>query len=203
MVQRESVFPRHHGIHKRIWNSHRPLYKPTDTHQYLMPTSCHPKHCTNSILYSQSLRCRRMCSNKEDFQIRVRELKQHLLTRGYNEELVDRQMERAIIIPRENTLQNHQRQTSMRIQRLPLVITYHLGLPKIANILKKHLPILHASDGLRDAVPDPPMVAFRRPKNLRDLLVRAELKNSGPPCIHPNWQLSVPGQEMPYMQNHH
>ena len=94
---------------------------------------------------------------------------------------MDRQMERAIIIPRENTLQNHQRQTSMRIQRLPLVITYHPGLPKIANILKKHLPILHASNRLRDAVPNTPMVAFRRPKNLRDLLVRAELKNSGPP----------------------
>ena len=90
---------------------------------------------------------------------------------------MDRQMERATIIPRENTLQNHQRQTSMRIQRLPLVIT----LLKIANILKKHLPILHASDRLRDAVPNPPMVAFRRPKNQRDLLIRAELKNSGPP----------------------
>ena len=170
-----TVFINESGIHTHLYT------KPTDTHQYLMPTSCHPKHCTNSIPYSQSLRCRRICSNEEDFQIRVRELKQHLLTRGYNEELVDRQMERAIIIPRENTLQNHQRQTSMRIQRLPLVITYHPGLPKIANILKKHLPILHASGRLRDAVPNPPMVAFRRPKNLRDLLVRAELKNSGPP----------------------
>ena len=167
-----TVFINESGIHTDLYT------KPTDTHQYLMPTSCHPKHCTNSIPYSQSLRCRRICSNEEDFQMRVRELKQHLLTRGYNEELVDRQMERAIIIPRENTLQNHQRQTSMGIQRLPLVITYHPGLP---NILKKHLPILHASDRLRDAVPDPPMVAFRRPKNLRDLLVWAELKNSGPP----------------------
>ena len=35
---------------------HTDLYtKPTDTHQYLSPESCHPKHCTTSIPYSQSL----------------------------------------------------------------------------------------------------------------------------------------------------
>ena len=27
--------------------------KPTDKHQYLSPQSCHPKHCTKSIPYSQ------------------------------------------------------------------------------------------------------------------------------------------------------
>ncbi len=47
---------------------HTDLYtKPTDTHQYLSPESCHPKHCTTSIPYSQSLRLRRICSRNEDF----------------------------------------------------------------------------------------------------------------------------------------
>ena len=36
---------------------HTDLYtKPTDTHQYFLPSSCHPGHCTNSIPYSQALR---------------------------------------------------------------------------------------------------------------------------------------------------
>jgi hypothetical protein len=39
--------------------------KPTDTHQYLSPQSCHPQHCTNSIPYSQALRIKRICSNEQ------------------------------------------------------------------------------------------------------------------------------------------
>jgi hypothetical protein len=39
--------------------------KPTDKHQYLSPQSCHPKHCTESILYSQALRMKRIWSNEQ------------------------------------------------------------------------------------------------------------------------------------------
>jgi len=40
-------------------NIYTDLYtKPTDTHQYLSPMSCHPRHCTKSTPYSQSLRLR-------------------------------------------------------------------------------------------------------------------------------------------------
>ena len=37
--------------------------KPTDTHQCLHSTSCHPRHCKNDIAYNQALRLRRICSN--------------------------------------------------------------------------------------------------------------------------------------------
>ncbi len=43
---------------------------PTDTHQCLSPDSCHPRHCSTSIPYSQSLRTRRICSS-EDFTRRT------------------------------------------------------------------------------------------------------------------------------------
>ena len=38
--------------------------KPTDTHQFLDPTSCHPYHCKKGITYSQTLRLDRICSDK-------------------------------------------------------------------------------------------------------------------------------------------
>ena len=38
--------------------------RPTDTHQYLMATSCHPNHTKRSIPYSQALRILRICSYK-------------------------------------------------------------------------------------------------------------------------------------------
>ena len=43
--------------------------KPTDKHQYLSSQSCHPKHCTKSIPYSQALRIKRICSNEQTTKI--------------------------------------------------------------------------------------------------------------------------------------
>ena len=39
--------------------------KPTDSRQYLLPTSCHPPHCSKNIPYSLALRIRRICSDDE------------------------------------------------------------------------------------------------------------------------------------------
>ena len=36
--------------------------KPTDTHQLLHRTSCHPGHTKKGVPYSQALRIRRICS---------------------------------------------------------------------------------------------------------------------------------------------
>ena len=43
------------------------LVKPTDTHQFLDPTSCHPYHCKKGIPYSQTLRLNRICSDNNNF----------------------------------------------------------------------------------------------------------------------------------------
>ena len=38
-------------------------------------------------------------------------------------------------------------------------------------------PILHASDDIKRVIGEKPMVSFRRPRNLKDELVRANLKD--------------------------
>ena len=86
-------------------NIYTDLYtKPTDTHQYLSPASCHPRHCTTSIHYSQVLRCRRICSREEDFEKRTRELRTHLLARGYQTTTMGSQIQRASRLPRTEAL---------------------------------------------------------------------------------------------------
>ena len=48
--------------------------KPTDTHQFLDPSSSHPYHCKKGIPYSQTLKLNRICSDKESFDKRCNDL---------------------------------------------------------------------------------------------------------------------------------
>ena len=70
-------------------------------------------------------------------------------------------------------MQQHPNQD--KTARIPLVVTYHPILPTFKSITKRHLSTLHTSERLREAFSLPPLIAFRRPKNLRDFLVRATL----------------------------
>jgi hypothetical protein len=52
--------------------------------------------------------------------------------------------------------------------RVPLVTTYHTVLKNPNSILRKNLSILRNNEGMTDLFKGPPMVAFRRPKNIKD-----------------------------------
>ena len=59
---------------------------------------------------------------------------------------------------------------------MPFVVTYHPGLPNIGGILKELHPLLSLSNRCKQAIHDLPMMAFRRPKSLKDYLVHAKLR---------------------------
>ena len=56
--------------------------KPTDKHQYLSPSSCHPKQCFKSTPVSQAIRIKRICSTVESTKQRLGELRHHLKRRS-------------------------------------------------------------------------------------------------------------------------
>ena len=58
--------------------------KPTDKHQYLLKTSCHPNHTKQTIPFSLFPRIRRICSTDAFFDKRSEELIKHLVQRGYS-----------------------------------------------------------------------------------------------------------------------
>ena len=66
--------------------------KPTDTHQFLDPTSCHPYHCKKGIPYSQALRLNRICSDNGTFHRRYNDLEKWLMERSYNEKIIRKQI---------------------------------------------------------------------------------------------------------------
>ena len=49
--------------------------KPTDQYQYLHYTSGHPDHTKWFIMYSQTLRLKRLCSLEKDFKEKLSEIR--------------------------------------------------------------------------------------------------------------------------------
>ena len=65
----------------------------TDTHQYLLPSSCHPPQICKNIPYSQAIHLRRIfCSSDTLFQSCSTELANHLKNRKYKDKIVSAQI---------------------------------------------------------------------------------------------------------------
>ena len=62
-------------MYNLLYNSTDLYIKPTDRHQYLHYTSSHPEHTKKSVVYSQTLRLSRICSEKKDLKKRICEMK--------------------------------------------------------------------------------------------------------------------------------
>ena len=62
------------------------------------------------------------------------------------------------------------------LDRIPLVMNFHPPLPGIGKIVDSLWYMFLASDDMRETFRDKPMVAFRRPRNLRADLVKSRLK---------------------------
>ena len=147
--------------------------KPTDTHQLLHRTSCHPGHTKKGIPYSQALRIRRICSEDRFFDRRVGELKGWLVNRGYREGEIDQQIERVRSCDRVGLLNRQNKDQSDG--RIPLVLTYHPALNKVYDILRDSSNVLLFDQKHKELFQNKVFSSFRRAKNLKDQLVRAKL----------------------------
>ena len=77
-------------------------YKPTDSKQYLFFNSCHPKHTKTSIPFSLADRIRSIVTNEETLKIRLDELRTALTHQKYPKNIIDRGIEKAMNINRED-----------------------------------------------------------------------------------------------------
>ena len=109
--------------------------KPTDKHRYLSPSSCHPKHCFKSIPFSQAIRVKRICSTVETTKQRLGDLTHHLKRQGYNDKVIESGFSKASEINRNDLLKYKEKKINKRV---PLVLTYHPSLEKIAGIVRHH-----------------------------------------------------------------
>ena len=86
--------------------------KSTDRTSLLHKTSAHPSATKTSIIYSQALRIKRICSEEYEMRKQFSVLKEKLLVRGYESELTDENMTKTNAITREELLREKEQEIS-------------------------------------------------------------------------------------------
>ena len=184
------------SVHFSEGKLHTDLFsKPTDSHTYLSPKSCHPRHIFRSIVYSGALRLRRICSKDVYFCRRLSEFAKHLVASGYSEAFIHgifpkvAAKERASILAPSATLPTSSSATpssatpssssSSATQRgITFVTTFH---PRMHNVTQSHnrnAPLLHASTRMEQLLPHRPLVAMRRTANLGNLVIHTKPRDA-------------------------
>ena len=149
--------------------------KKTDTVKYLLPSSCHPSHIFGNIPYSLALRLVRICSDPITLRKRLTELKDMLVTRKYNKNIINAAITKALSKDRLEVLEKVVKKEN---ERVVFAIKYHPFLPSIANVLRKHWNTMVKEPRLKEIFPSPPMVAFKQHPNLQRQLCHAKLPGS-------------------------
>ena len=109
--------------------------KPTDEHQYLLRSSCHPSHTKWAFPFSLALRIWRICSFNETFKLHCNESTQaqYLNRRGYDLGLLSQEIQRVHTVCTIKHIH-----TSNSPTRIPRVVGYHPATRSISSIFHKH-----------------------------------------------------------------
>ena len=144
--------------------------KSTDCHQFLHYESAHPTHVKNSIVYSQGLRIKRLCTSEVALVSHLGRMRQWFCDRGYPGGVIDKQLAR--IYKSNEGKSNYAKKGG----GTPLVVTFHPSLANLGFILRKNLNILYIDREVKNVFASPPFVSFRAARSLKNHLVRAKVR---------------------------
>jgi hypothetical protein len=91
--------------------------KPTNSHNYLLSTSNHPKHIFLNIPKSQFIRIRRICSCDNDYYLKGSNLAIDLIKRGYDHKNVLNQFNIVYKMKREDLIPYKSKNNMLNIQK--------------------------------------------------------------------------------------
>ena len=148
--------------------------KATDAHLYLNYSSNHPKHVLNNIPKGQFIRIRRICSDMDSYNRHSQTLCNFFLERGFNIEKLNEIRRDVGKMNRMDLLKDNQKRK--RDPQTIFVCNWHPSLSRIPSILKEHYRILQSDERLSNVFQEVPTVAFRRPRTIRNHLVRNDIR---------------------------
>lgn len=142
--------------------------------------SCHPCRKVHSLPYSQMLRAKRIVDNESVLPGAMREMSQGFRERGYPQKVINEHKEKVLDIDRGTLL--HRRRVNKSSSRLPFISTYNDLSPKISRILNKHWPIMrpiiYSSFPEIEEFKAPPLMSYRRSRNLNNHLMKSEVQKN-------------------------
>ena len=138
------------------------------TYLYLHSQPFHLVEYKKSIIYSQPVRMKQTCSEEEDLQHILGDLKPWLINRGYRAESFRREIQRVNSIDLQVLLEKRRK---IQEGRVILVLAFNPSLYIIFDILKSAHWIVKKSPALKAILPKPPYVAFCNLETLHDELV--------------------------------
>ena len=105
------------------------------------------------------------------------QLRDIFLERNYPANVVENALDQISLLSQEQALQSSEKSSSKNL--IPFVVEYNPSLPNIGLIINKYWDLLQLSQkGSVKYVHDyKPILAFKRPKNLRDFLVHSSFKD--------------------------
>ena len=149
--------------------------KPTDRNKYLLPDSCQPYSNIENIPVSLAIRILRICTEADARERRFSELKEMLLDRNYPEGIINAAIHKARSIPRNIAIRKVVRENNTK-RRPIFVISWDPRLPSLSTMTMKHWRSMTSQDPtMQEVFPEPPLVAYKRQKNLGDFLIRAKV----------------------------
>ncbi|KAJ7322722.1 hypothetical protein JRQ81_019009, partial [Phrynocephalus forsythii] len=126
-----------------------------------------------------------------DRDAKLRDLQNAFLRLQYPPHMIKEQINKARCIPRDNLLQDISKGPN---DRTPLVVTYSPQVKPLICIVNDLQPILDKNTTLSKALGGRPILAYRQPPNLKQILMHTRLENSNmdngtKPCHKPRCQL--------------
>lgn len=148
--------------------------KDTNVHQYIEFSSCHPLSCKKGIPFSQAKRYRRITSNDDCFKQNLERLETFFQKRNYPADILTEALQKASDLSVEESLQPRSSESKNII---PFVCTYNPSLPNIGKIINQYWGLfkISASESVRRLHESKPIVAYKRPTNIHDMLVHSKL----------------------------
>ena len=148
--------------------------KSTDRNSLLHGDSFHPRFLKKNLPVSQFNRIRRICSSNEDYLKQSTVLKERFKQRGYRDVWIEEAASRFDNTSQEECLSKRGRRDME--PKLTCCIQYSPQGRDIELAIKKYWHIVASDPHLQKCGFDtPPMLTYKRPPNLRNMLVRSDI----------------------------
>ena len=133
-------------------------------------------HTKKAVPFGLGLRMKRICTRNDDFKRHRGNLKARLIEREYPASLVEQELRKVDKLSRDQLLAGRSAQD--KDKRVPMAVTFSQYLPNITAVPKSKRDLLQRSQRLTNIFPLDPMIACKRGRNLRDMLVHRKTKHT-------------------------